>query len=624
MSRWRTILILLFLAGPFAGCSDESLEDLGVETEARRLQRQCKDDKDRAACVRHLMVYGAAAELQKKVSFWEENCALDPPRVWACLRLGHYFRYTGRPREALHAWGRSCTAAFGKSPEHFDVCLAAGKLSRQQEEVEAARKFYGHACEHGHKQACVAAAKTLYYEGKVATAGKQLRSQCREQDLPAACIYLAGRLRILQKHAEANDLLAHACDKAPGQACVLLARQKYRGKGEDGHKQARQLFERACQAGEQEGCMQLGVQLEQAGRRKAAREYYRGGCERQHGESCLRYAGLLAADPAAKDAAMRAREQACANGLTQTCQTVAAQLRQAGRREEARLLLRAACEQGDNAGCLQLAKEFAEARDFAAAEAYLTRVCNRNDWRGCLRLASQYEAQGQQGRMASVFKRMCRMGSRSGCVALSKYHLERREYPAAESAVKELCYGGFLDACYPLMQVYAAQNLEAKVVEVGVRTCKLGFVGGCNALVPFAGHKQFGDEVTAFLGQSCRTLDIIPACAPLGRSLRSRGDRSAARKILQQTCDKGVPAACEEYGISLWQRGRSKDRKRAEELLAQACKQHGSGRACEHLGRFLNQAGRRRDADRYFAMACGLGLRQHCRQPAAAADKPGD
>jgi uncharacterized protein len=431
-------------------------------------------------------VLAVPAAAARAVPALEKACAADDAA--ACRRLGH-----------LHAHG------VGLAPD-----------------LAGARELYADACELGDGAAC-AALGALLADGRGGG------------DAPLEAV---GRLR-------------EACDLGAAEGCATLARTFENGEGPTAdparaaelHRRAAELWSKACAAGDERACTELGG-LERRGAGVPADET--AGLERQQ-RACLRGepSGCAAWVIRGKDLVVDAPQaldglaDGCRRGDPRACfmvGVIGSERFAAAHIEVPMDALARACASGHAAACnaAGLASFPPDAPGFERLE----RACALGDAPGCHHLALALELPGSHqdsARAADLYSRACRYGYAAACA--------RRGLLLASGE-----------------GVAADPEGAVWVFEKG---CDLGSARACHEIgvLLLEGMRVAADAVRGlrYLEQACAGGEL-GSCARVGRAMLTGqgGERDEAAGVarLEETCTRGGARACLE--LTEWLKSRDR------------------------------------------------------------------
>lgn len=473
------------------------------------------------------------------------ECVPDLPET--CLVTGTQVagELSGRPggrAEALRALGVACTGGV------YRACLESVVLEQPDLALQA------RSCLQTNPNAChqVARARTqaepdapgdiligvLEYACTVDSSGSLGQRLRRLEDVGEGCMLLSSafdRARMPDRALLSLDQAcvlgrAEACDEAGRRrkeafalrtvrecedatlplaaSCVQLGRLL-----QEGPVQATKLddfgaFERACQLGDEDGCVLLGDYVDRWGisnpRVAEAERVIGEACARGEQRACVGSAHLLVRhDPrsAAYGEALRLFSAACTAGLPSACIAGAEQRRIGKARKvdapEPLAMWTAACDQHSPAGCAGLGEKLARSkrtRDDAfqawskacetgsaaactdlgllvdakhkptwpgeqAPEAYLQRGCENADAEGCFWLAwDDVPRRGDPSEPTYLLlERSCDGEFGRACATLGRVHMQRRtnfDFEIAASHFQTACDNGHFESCKALSEMY--------------------------------------------------------------------------------------------------------------------------------------------------------------------------
>ena len=363
-----------------------------------------------------------------------------------------------------------------------------------------------------------------------------------------------------------NDECASRCEAGEGTACTTIALRYHEGVGiaKDPAK-AEEMFTRACEAKDPEGCYQLGLGW---GSDASSLERFRFACEAKHADACAELG------------------YAYSNGKGITPDPV-----------RARELAERACDGGSRNGCANLSIYLLLGRggpiDLARAATVSRKACDAGDGNACSRLADLYEdGRGVTKDLIAarrISQRACDHGG--GCNNLGVLYMKGIGGDADPKKAKELfeaaCKNDEPTACVNVGKIWRNGDIDdlvdsGKAVEYFELACKGGDQEGC----------KLRDEVAA---------DARAACEREARKCNNWGYMN----------EKG-------YGVQL-------SRQAAIKIYERACKA-GSSRACMNLGYIYSEGTAvpldRKKARRYYERACKLNDDEGCTEAAALRAKP--
>jgi TPR repeat protein len=131
-------------------------------------------------------------------------------------------------------------------------------------------------------------------QGNVAFAEKdpeiaKLIELCNEKQIATACFKMGERYRILEgDNSTALSYFLKACDRDHMTACTHagILTQMSDGQYSKAWKDATKLYQKACDAGEDPACFNMGNLKYKEGRASSARKYFKLACDMKNGPAC--------------------------------------------------------------------------------------------------------------------------------------------------------------------------------------------------------------------------------------------------------------------------------------------------------------------------------------------------
>jgi len=373
----------------------------------------------------------------------------------------------------------------------------------------------------------------------------------------------------------ALELLTRGCDQANSLACGMAAQMLEFGGGvPQDVSRARELYQRACDHGEPEGCISVGNMVllgKVEGSENEALALMRQGCEAGVVRGCVSEAQLLLLRGQELDRAGRLAGDACSGGDAAGC-TLVQQLRGLEEMRQERQLAQVRCDQGVATGCLEvlmLDTHGASGQQGAAsARGVLDERCTAGDGARCQDLGFLYSnavfVEADLGRSAELYRRACELEDHL-CGNWGRLHEDGRGVPQDRAKALEL----YLRAC----------DADG---EFSGQACGMGaqLLLEPTALVDVA-------RARALLERSCATSGIPRPCANLGQMLLDGDggptDTSRAIELMRRACDEQDGFGCANlgraYALGI---GVPVDTPQATVLLEKGCR-YGAQFACDAL-----------------------------------------
>jgi TPR repeat protein len=402
------------------------------------LQRGC-DLKESKSCrgLAHSLLSDRGGEPDPKKGLGILASLCEAGAAQACSEIGLYVYKLKDFKTARKAFDKGCQLGHADSCRKLGVALFKGDLG--QKNPKQAFAHFKRACLLGNVEACKSAA------------GNMVKEAPETVDM-----------------GEVIDLAIVMCSYGNAQACAeagrhLLFVQDTRIDVSLGS----QLYERACQTGEDTGCflsMAGNLLSERANKNtELAIAEFDGLCKKGLALACYSWGmlGTLHKSKANHEDLAGAVSKACEQGLAQAC---VARTSVHGtweipelKPDEALALNKRACELGHGAGCRNVAMGQARgdsAERFASLHT-LARGCRHKDSKSCLGLAQRYakgdDAPEADTKARALLRVACEQGLAEGCFHLGVFLEEGRGGEVDENLAKILrqraCRAGYEAAC---------------------------------------------------------------------------------------------------------------------------------------------------------------------------------
>lgn len=402
-------------------------------------------------------------------------CELDD--VAACDRLAaSYWVGHGVPRHRFHAmslWEYACAHEIGSACEEAATVLLGEELG--QPNPDRALDLLASGCSADRFSACTRAGKvTLTAAGGASPrkAARWFRRGCDGGDRDG-CYQLA--LTMLDGHGtrdpeRAITLLTEGCDGKHALSCRQMAAMHRDGAFMPVDEAAAVIAEqRACELGEDDTCIDIGLRTADAGDTAAATVLWEASCARGHARGCALVGDVYASGAAStgvdEGKAIVAYAAACAGGLFEACGRAVALRGDAGMDPvELRGLYDVSCEGGLLEACDYLAGMMLDGvggpADPQAAARLFDRACEAANADSCIHLA--WMGRGDGGRAPLRWlERACELDA-AACVVLGEVHekggIEGADPAAARTAYERACGADRADACHHLGMALASGN----------------------------------------------------------------------------------------------------------------------------------------------------------------------
>ncbi|WP_146618034.1 tetratricopeptide repeat protein [Lujinxingia litoralis] len=321
-------------------------------------------------------------------------------------------------------------------------------------------------------------------------------------------------------------LLHRACELELAVACRDLGIVYEEGVGVDlSPELARDFYQRACDLGEQEACLDaVGVGTTAGFATYAPR--WQAQCDEGDPLACLDLAVALLQTAEVRDPqrAHALLERACQLNAPEGCLRLAALQAELGHpQEEVNAQIAAACDQGYGPACTTLAQRFSDANaDPATVDTYYARACELDDTDGCAEHALRLARTDQLTEARALWEAGCQRWHGYSCFHHAHSYLNTG---SGQLAPPEMVFG------------YE-------------RACTLNVPVACYNLAIYYNTRQPDPDFArgrTYLERACR-LDHPQGCVFLAQ-MRTNGqggpaDRAGAQEARQRACDLGDSAAC--------------------------------------------------------------------------------
>ena len=346
-----------------------------------------------------------------------------------------------------------------------------------------------------------------------------------------------------------NDECASHCTAGDGAACTTLGQRYDEGIGvaKDPVK-AEEMFTRACEAKDPEGCYKLGIGW---GSDTDSLERFRFACEANHADACAELGYAYSKGKGVTPDPVRARElaeRACTAGSSNGCANLGIYLLQ-GRGGPADLpraatVSRKACDAGNGGACSRLADLYEDGRgvtkDLIAARRISQRACDLGG--GCNNLGVLYMkgigGDADPHKAKDLFEAACKRDELTACVNMGKIWRNGE-------------VGDVVDT--------------GKAAEYFDLACKRGEPEGCKLREEVATEAREACEQNA---RRCNNWGYLNE-----KGLGVPVSIQAALKLYERACKAGSAKACMNLGYT-YSEGTSvtADRKKARRYYERACK----------------------------------------------------
>ncbi len=374
----------------------------------------------------------------------EKNCKTDT--LYGCFALGNYYRVEENDyTRAIELWKSSCRNGFARSCEVLglvylgvdDATSVAVDLEQGNNYLEQACNGYlgsscnymGYSFEHGtfnplNKEKAMAyylKACDLNYglgcsnlgnfyvvDNDFAKAMEMFEKSC-SLDIAIGCYRLAltydNENNPKFDRNKTNELYAKACAMGEAMACGNLGINYYFGNGvEKDAGKVSEYLSRGCELGNSLSCTRLGQYYSELADETKSVEYFRKGCDMQHGEACFLLSDLAEKGKLKPSATEKQRSSldylklSCDLEYALGCAQTGLYLHSKAKKKNP---LRAAaywergCDLGNAQSCSELGELYfkgdAVAQDPVLTIKYLQRGCHGGSSEGCAKLADFYD-----------------------------------------------------------------------------------------------------------------------------------------------------------------------------------------------------------------------------------------
>nr|MBP9087605.1 sel1 repeat family protein [Kofleriaceae bacterium] len=400
--------------------------------------------------------------------------------------------------------------------------------------------------------------------------------------------------------------------------CGWAARMYARGVGTAVNQtKASMLFNKACERGSLDSCIDLGVRQRDgvggASNRTAALGAFDRACTGGNASGCTQAAQLLAADDATSAKAFRYADMGCDRDDGQACME-ASRLAQRGRHGKAADLERAfrlaerGCKQGNPAACAAVAEAHeagsGTSKDADKAVSYFQKACDGNATQlktsACVALARILSAgDGVTKDPAAALTaaiRACNYKEEAACEMIGPLADVAKPDDAGKSAalaaLSVACDGKIESAC--LFKGYAlatggalGEKAPKQAYELFAASCARKSDAGCNqqanALAGGFGVVMNREQAQVIWKDLC-DRQYASACTSLAKLYRLDKRDSDAVPLWLQACDQKIGEACNSAALAHYsQRGTTWDVIAAGKLYQRAC-DYGFALGCTNFG----------------------------------------
>jgi TPR repeat protein len=488
-----------------------------------------------------------------------------------------------------------------RSCDHNDIlgCDAVGHAyylgQGTPADLTASVAAYRRACELAEDRECSLADQVVTDTAALATE----RSGCDANDA-AQCAalgerYIGGR-GVGADSTRARTLLHRACEDGNQHGCIVLG--TLYEQHHTGYARAAALYQSACESGDALGCQYLADCYERGvgvlPDRMHALALYREQCSNGHEPSCTSLAIIfIAGEIVTQDlpTAMTLLVRACRSGYARACVSLADRYRDgrvvATDYSRALFLRRRACQLGDNDAC-EYVSELLRRAELGPREAM---DCERGDATACVergqRVLNDTQLEQHETVAADLFKRACDLHLMEGCERFARCLATGRGVSHDDATALVLyqraCDAGSNNACYELATMIAAGRATTanpqRARQLYQNACENGFAAACSV-------------VGWYYSSSTATPE----------------NRRLSAMFYQRGCDGGNALGCTNLAICYEEAtGVARDIARAVDLHIQSCSR-GVNRSCVRLG-ILYERGEEvirnvHTAANYFHQAC--------------------
>jgi len=451
------------------------------------------------------------------------------------------------------------------------------------------------ACQDGSDDACLAVSDNQSFETDEGIVGPHVahfEARCAE-GWAKACEKLAlytlygFHVGVAKDQARSQDLSAQACAFGAAKSCMTIGETE----------RALALFQAACDAGDMDGCVQVGRSLRSTDP-SAAHAMLQAACDAAPDQHCRSYGAMLSEDD--PDKSLMPYRQGCDAGDLYSCQSVVKRIAEVGGDlTEARAAYAQAC----------------------ASQATNSSFCRETLQTGLSGLELwDPDVAGVIGQTEDVseISASCAAGESAGCLALAQAHAQLGSSKAAyvnRGLNERACTLGAETAC-----TSAIAQLSSRTVELGETLCAAGMDAACVQLI-WINRDVDGAERLEDLRARCDDGSAA-ACGYVGSVLVNGGDRlntsvaldlEQGERLLQRGCDSANAQACVELGRlkdpdirwNAWE-GVAKDEPLAMTLYEKACDQ-GLAYGCSMRTYASDRTGDIETAMIYAVKSCALG-----------------
>ena len=510
--------------GNISGCHNQGQmeESLGHLSEARRVYKKACDSKESPVDCESLKKVSKTLEANNRdIPSRIKKC--DEGEMKECANLAEVYQQNNQEKEATNYYKKACNGL------EYSACLVLGGQAQKIGNFKEAKDLFNKVCKSNIKLGCLNLKEVEVLEDKLSQSTKK----CEGNELKECSV--AGILLLkINRSTEAKNMLVKACDGNIMEACLALGNFQVE---QNDMVDAKNKFTKVCDNGQPLGCTRLGVLLKPTNP-ETAKVFLNKACNAGEMEGCL-HLGNMELEYGNFDQTKNLLLKACKSKLQVACNS----FEEVKKVEGKIVLMGKLCDDSQIKACNELGQTFTTYKKYKEANLYFKKSCDLKDFMGCYLQGANEKNLNNRLESFRLLKLSCDNNIISGCHGLGELQL-KDNYEEAKKLFQKACNEKFKESCDILKNL---NSLEEKLSPHKYK-CDQGQLQECMDVGKAYAEISISIEAAKYFQKSCEG-GVMDACLLSGDLAMKLDNINEAKKAHSKACEAGILLSCRSLGL---------------------------------------------------------------------------